>query len=388
MQTKSENYDVIVLGIGSMGSSALYYLASKGIKVLGLDQYSVPHDKGSHTGQTRLIRKAYYEHPDYVPLLLRSYENWSKLENMTGSKFYFETGILYMGKGSHPVMQGIKESASIHQIPINDLSASEEFRRHTPFEIPGHYDIILETEAGFVTPEKTISAYVALAKRHGAKVNTGEKVTGWEYIDGNVKVHTLNQSYTADKLVVTAGSYAMPLVGNVGKSLTVTKQWLAWFQPKNTDIFSEGRFPCWCIAHEDDPGIYYGFPYLDHSKHPGPRGMKVAHHSKGNVTNPDEDSNDDTFDEQTKLSTLMKRYLPGHIHTITALRSCYYTMSPDEHFILDHLEEYDEKVVIACGFSGHGFKFVPVIGEALSEMTLEGKTDLPVDFLKINRPGL
>ncbi len=385
MTNKKHTYDVIIVGLGSMGSSTLYHLSTRGFKVLGVDRYQVPHDKGSHTGQSRLIRKAYYEHPDYVPLLFRAYENWNEIEEVSGTSLYYETGILYMGRANHPIISGMRYSAGKYDIPIEDLSSNEAFRRHTQFNIPSDYDILIEKEAGFVTPEKAIEVCIQLSQKNGAHIISGEAVKEWELINQVIHVHTLTQTYTTRKLVLATGAYTPALSTFLKPKLKVTKQWLAWYLPEEPETFTLGNFPCWCVAHEEDEGIYYGFPMLDQKQHPGPKGIKIAHHSPGKETNPEEDRESSTEKEQEKLTQFLTTYLPGKIATITALRSCYYTYSPDEHFIIDFVPESDNKILIAAGFSGHGFKFASVIGEALADLAIKGKTDLPIHFLGLDR---
>ena len=194
MLMSKENYDVIVIGVGSMGSAACYWLAKRGHKVLGLEQFEIPHEQGSHTGQSRIIRKAYFENSDYVPLLNRAYENWKSLEEETATQVYFPTGLLYFGPFDHLLLQGVKQSASLYNIKLDRVDTARATQRFPPFKIPGDFETLFEPGAGFVTPEKAIQLYVTQAIKNGAEILTHEKVLNWKK-DGNSIVVTTNNCH-------------------------------------------------------------------------------------------------------------------------------------------------------------------------------------------------
>jgi sarcosine oxidase len=380
-----ENFDVIVLGVGSMGSSTCYHLARQGIKVLGLEQFDVPNEMGSHTGQSRLIRKAYYEHPDYVPLLERAYHNWKQLENITGMQVYFETGLLYFGRAEHPVMKGVHESADLYGIRLDTLSANDLIATYPQIKIDDDYEKLVEPEAGFLTPEGAILSYTDQALKNGAVIKTNVKVIKWDKTDEGIEVTTAKNTYKAKKLIITAGPWAAKLVPNLSSTLNITRQMMAWVIPNKPELFDLDILPCWTIADDDKPGIYYGFPILPAGSFDGPVGFKIAHHFPGTITDPDSISRIPTQQDEAKLVYALNKYFPEGYKSTLIMKACMYTNTPDENFILDILPDYDGDVVIGTGFSGHGFKFASVVGEVMSDLALKGNTTLPIGFLNAKR---
>lgn len=383
--SSSRPYDVIVIGVGSMGSAACFSLAKRGYNVLGIDQFDVPHQNSSHTGQSRLIRKAYFEHPDYVPLLEFAYSSWKAFEDFTGKQFYFPTGLLYSGLPENELISGLRQSANRYHIPLDELSPEDQKNQFSQFSIPNHYSTILETDAGFITPEKAILSFVEEAKKLGAQIRSNERVIKWDKDGDGIVVTTNKGAYHAQKLVITAGPWAGDLIPNLTEKLQVTRQLLAWLKPEKPEHFSLENFPCWGIEDEAIPGLLYGFPIMPETGHFGEKGLKVAHHIPGQQINPEEKDRFDEKEEVAKLKTMLDKYLPGAFGKLLQVKSCLYTYSPDTHFIIDHLSDYENKVSFACGFSGHGFKFVPAVGEIMADLAIEGKTDQPIGFLSASR---
>lgn len=376
-------YDVIVAGTGSMGSAACYFLAARGYKVLGLEQFdTVPHENGSHAGQSRIIRKAYFEHPDYVPLLQRAYANWQQLEELTGEQVYFRSGILYCGPRQHPVIMGVKDTAArfnIELLPADNNAALSSFR------ITSDDEILLEPDAGFLLPEKCIRLYCNAAVKKGAVIQKGEKMLQWQKENGGIKVITSKQTYHTSKLIITAGAWAGQLLRELKVLLKVTRQVIVWVQPENPSLFTPDKFPCWLISGDNFHGAWYGFPYLSGEKFPGPAGLKFALHCPGDETAPDLVNREVTKEELKKIIDEARHYFIPAGFNIVAVKTCLYTNTPDEDFIIDHLPGYEGNVTIACGFSGHGFKFASVIGEALADLSTAGTTALPIGFLGLKR---
>lgn len=375
-------FDVIVLGVGSMGSSACYYLAKEGHSVLGLEQFDIPHDLGSHSGQSRIIRKAYFEHPSYVPLLDKAYKNWKDLEQVTSSKIYFDTGLAYFGPKDHLLIKGSLDSASKYDIKMNQMSALEQKKSLPQFNIPENYTNMLEVDAGFVTPERAILTYVEQALKHGASIHTKEKVIDWKSNEGEITVRTNSQTYRCKKLVITTGAWTSKLTSI--DNLQVRRQTVAWAQPKNWEEFALGNFPCWTYANPSVRGIYYGFPVLPSTTFGSPIGLKFAHHTPGKLSDPDMVHRNISKQEEADLVKAIRQFIPEGIESIHTIKSCLYTYSPDENFIIDFYEE-NKNVVLAAGFSGHGFKFASVVGEILSDLAMTGETTQPIDFLKTKR---
>ena len=382
IQNKKTNYDVIVIGVGSMGSSACYHIAKQGHSVLGLEQFDIPHEMGSHTGQSRIIRKAYFEHPNYVPLLERAYQNWRSLEQEISNQIYFKTGLLYFGPSTHLLIKGTQKSAIKYGITVNELDRKEQLDKFPQFKVPENYTNLIEVDAGFVTPERAILSYTEQALKYKAVIHTKEKTMEWSKKDGIIQVKTNKQIYKCKKLVLTTGAWTSKF--SDVKNLDVTRQILAWAKPKNLDMFELNTFPCWTFADPSVNGIYYGFPSLPSSSFEEPNGIKFAHHTKGKLTDPDIVNRNVSKEEEKTLVEAIKKFIPKGIETITSLKTCLYSYSPDEDFILDFYNN-NEDVVIASGFSGHGFKFASVIGEILSELVTKGKSIHPINFLKSNR---
>ena len=382
---QTNKFNVIVIGVGSMGSSACDYLSKRGYKVLGLEQFDITHENGSHTGQSRIIRKAYFEHPDYVPLLSRAYEGWKSLEEETGEQVYFKTGLLYSGRGKDEIINGVKLSASLYNIPLENLDKNLFEKKFPQFKIPENFETVFEPDAGFVTPEKTIRLYTELSKKYGATIHTNEKLIKWKKEGDGMEIKTNSEIYYCNKLIITAGAWAGKLIPGFANKIKVTRQFLAWIKPKHPQKFSLGNFPCWLIDDENVPGCYYGFPMLSTEKFGPPEGLKLAHHYPATITDPDNVNRTVTNDDIENLKFAMNKYFPGEFDSVLSGKICLYANSPDENFIIDGLPGYEENVFIACGFSGHGFKFVPVVGKILSDLAIDGKTKLPIDFLNASR---
>jgi sarcosine oxidase len=365
-----------------MGSAACYYLAKQGAKVLGIEQFTTGHEHGSHTGQTRLIRKAYFEHPDYVPLLKKAYENWREIENETSTQLYYETGIAYFGFPGSEIMDGSKRSAQLYNIPLTP-KYTNSYARQLGFHIPENFESFSEPEAGFLLPDLAIKTYAKRAQELGAEIITDTSVVKWRYENNLFIVETIKGTFTSARLIITAGSWTSKLLPEFKVDLKVTRQLLAWAQVEESEHLQLGNMPCWFI---DDPnyGLLYGFPILPIT-FGGPGGMKLAHHSPGTPSDPDNLDPTTSWKQEAVIRYALDRYLPSlKVNNIT-FKHCLYTYTPDSDFIVDTLPGYDNKLTIACGFSGHGFKFASAIGEILSDLSLNGATSQPIGFLRLKR---
>ena len=379
---QSQSYDVIVLGVGSVGSATCHHLARKGARVLGIEQFGIPHDRGSHHGSSRMIRMAYYEHPDYVPLLKRAYSLWHQLQENTSESFFHITGGLYVGSQGGSIFPGSLKAAHEHRLDHSVLSAQQISKHYPALRIPGNFSGFYENQAGFLVPGKAISSYTQSALRHGAVISEGEKVLSWDSLSGHVEVTTEKGSYRANHLVITAGAWSSQVAQDLGLALHVTRQVLAWFEPLGSpERFTPDNFPCWFIETEPPFG-HYGFPLLD-----GDPGLKIALHKPGEMITPEhlhEPDNKPRLEEIEQLREILDNYFPGCAGRLSHARTCMYTNSADGHFVVGSHPERD-RVSIACGLSGHGFKFSSVLGEVLAELALEGRTSLPIDFLSPQR---
>lgn len=371
-------YDVIVVGVGAMGASTCYQLASRGFAVLGLDRFDIPNTLGTSHGQSRAIRMCYFEHPDYVPLLRRSYELWKLLEQASDQKLLHITGGIWFGPPDCELIAGSLGAAKEHGLPHEWLSHDEAIKRYPQFTVPEEFVGFYEPEAGLLLPEAIITAYAKLARQHGAVLRENEPALCWDADESGVVVTTTNSTYKADKLIICSGVWSQQIVGNLGIELPVTRQIALWVKPKQDDLFALGKMPIWAI-HREAGGMYYGFPVL--SDKPG---FKLAVHDPGELTNPDTIDRKAQPRETKELHEMLDLYIPQANGDVLETSVCMYCNTPDAHFIIDHLPQH-ENVLIACGFSGHGFKFASVIGEALADLATNGHTDLPIEFLGLNR---
>jgi sarcosine oxidase len=365
-------FDVIVLGLGGMGSAAAAHLAARGQRVLGLERFGPAHDRGSSHGDSRVIRQSYFEDPAYVPLLLRSYELYEQLARDSGTELIRLTGGLYFGPPDSVVVAGSIRSAREWGLAHEVLDAAE-IRRRFPTFTPGEGEIgLFEEAAGFVRPEATVTAHLDVAARSGAELRFDDPVTSRAATADGVRVTTASASYEAGALVVAPGAWAPSLLADLGVPLTVERQVLYWWDPVGgTGPFE--RHPVY--IHQDADGEQvYGFPAID-----GPDGgAKIAFFRRGTVLNDPLQLDRDVRPAEAEY---MARYLRDLMPTLPGrlLRAvpCMYTTTPDEHFVIARHPAH-ENVVVACGFSGHGFKFVPVVGEILADLAVDGTTRRPL----------
>jgi sarcosine oxidase len=381
----NSHFDHIVIGVGSMGSSTCYHLAKQGQRVLGLEQFGIVHEKGAHGGQSRIIRKAYFEHPDYIPLLERAYQNWSEIELASGNKIYHQTGLFYAGPSGHEIIENIRSAANQFAIPLLDSTKGDSLEVSKSFSLPQDYEWLFEPAAGFIKPELAIQSYVDQAKLLGAEIHDHEKVLSWEIINNLVFVKTDKGQYTCKKLVVTAGPWSAKLMPTIQDQLSITRQTLMWVQPGNAAMFQEQEFPCWFVVDKDAPGAYYGFPIVHGVDTRNPIGLKLAYHYPGSQTDPDQVDRTILPSDSTPLLDFLDKYIPKAKGQVLDIRTCLYSNSKDEHFVIDNLNGAEESVCFARGFSGHGFKFVSVIGEIMADLAINGFTTLPIEFLSAKR---
>lgn len=374
----SKRYDVIVVGVGSMGSATCEQLARRGLRVLGLEQFGIPHGRGAHHGGSRVIRKAYFEHPDYVPLLQRAYENWAAVERLSGRQIMHRVGGVYLGRPDSEAIAGSLTAMRLHDLPYEELTVDQLRQRYPMFRVPDDFVGLIDPETGYVVPEAAVSTFAGLTLANGGELHGHEPVLDWSESSTGVTVRTALDTYTADRIVFTSGAWSDRLLKQLNVQLRVTRQVLAWVWPREPEVFAYGKFPVWMLE-TGGGGQHYGFPMV----HDRP-GFKLALHKVADVVNPDTvDRNPQPADHAT-YRPLLEQYLPQADGPLLALEVCLYTNSPDSHFIIDRYPA-SERVVIGCGFSGHGFKFASVIGEILADLAADGRTQLPIDFLGLQR---
>jgi sarcosine oxidase len=379
-----ERFDAIVIGTGGMGAAALMHLAARGARVCGLDRFPPGHDRGSSHGQTRLIRLAYFEHPDYVPLLRRAYELWRELEIVSGRPLLVESGLLMAGPPRGEVLAGAVASATIHSLPIERMTSREAMGRWPGIRLPEEWAAVHEAQAGYLFVEDCVRAHAAEAVRLGARIEINAAVRGWRSVGpdgsgGHVVVETDRGNYAADRLVVTAGAWAANLLQVPSLRLQVLRKSLFWYESESAvrGNHPTGNLPC--FAFDAPAGFFYGFPAVD------ARGVKIAEHTGGTPCD-DPLAVDRCIDarERERVEAVLATHLPTVSRHLTDHAVCLYTMSPDGHFVVGHHPEH-ARVAIAAGFSGHGFKFASVMGEVLADLALDGKTAHPIGFLSPKR---
>jgi sarcosine oxidase len=372
-----ERYDVIVLGIGGVGSAALYYLARRGARVLGIDRFVPPHDRGSSHGQTRVIRQAYFEHSDYVPLLKESYKLWHELESQTGTKLLYQIGLVEIGPADGTVVPGVLRAAHEHGLEVESLTTEQIEHRWPGLRAGKNHVGVFEPTAGYLRVEDCVQSHIDAAVAAAANLITNCEVLGWSADDSEVRVHTVDGDVTANRLVIAAGAWSRGILKDFSVSLEVRRKSLFWFAADAAEYQCPGNMPVYLYELPD--GIFYGFPMID------PLGVKVAEHSGGRIViDPLSVDRDIDLDEQRRLEEFRSAHLPGVFRQVTQHTVCLYTMSPDEHFIVDRHPALPN-VVFAAGLSGHGFKFTPVLGRALADLALDGGTHLPIGFLSLGR---
>lgn len=375
-------FDVIVIGLGGMGSAAAHHLARRGKRVLGLEQFTSPHDKGSSHGRSRVIRQAYYEDPVYVPLLLRAYELWRDLERSSSKQLLTITGGLMLGTERSAVVSGSLKSARQHSLSHELLDANEIRKRFPQFHPEPNTVAVFERNAGFVRPEEAVRAHLDQAARHGATLNFEEEVLDWDADDKSVRVKTRRDNYEAGQMVVCAGAWTTRLLADLSLPLEVERQVQFWFEPKQgIEAFAPDRFPIW-IWQTSDGTQPYGLPACD-----GPDGgVKVALHHGGNNTKctPKTIDREITNEEVAEVRQHIAARIPGLNGRRLRAVTCMYTNAPDQHFIIGrHLKLPSVLVISAC--SGHGFKFCPVIGEIVGQIIESGHTRHPINLFGLRR---
>ena len=366
-------FDVIILGLGAMGSAAAYHLARRGKRVLGIEQFTSPHNYGSSHGGSRMIRQAYWESPDYIPLVLRAYELWRRLEHDTGKRLLQITGGMNIGSRDGDLVRRTVAAAGQHSIPFEVLEPSEISKRF-PIIIPQPGDVaVCEPRAGYLLPEECIRAHLTLASAAGAEIAFEETVLSWSAEGDGVEVQTSKGSYSARHLVITAGPWANQALHGI-IPLHVTRQVMAWIQPLTGVIpFMPEHFPVFLCEdiHGGAPG--YGFPAID-----GPAGgVKAAVHGSDVVCTPETVDRSVHQSDFKRIIQSLKVRFPALDGEVVRAETCMYTMSRDEHFVIGAHPRFDS-CTIACGFSGHGFKFASVVGEILADLSTTGTTSHPI----------
>jgi sarcosine oxidase len=379
--SSSSSSEVIVVGGGAMGSATAYELARRGLKTRLFEQYLMGHDLGSSHGYSRIIRRDYYEHPDYVPLVDRAYELWRDLEKKSGESLLTVTGILGIGKPGGEYLKGSELSCKLHKIPHERLTAKQIRKRFPQFNPTDDFEGVFQPDGGILAIERCILTYRSEIRKLGGLIHEDEEVLSIEPQRGgkSFRVRTRHGEYTAERVVICAGPWAGRVLASLKLPLEVERQTLGFYTPLKRAPFELGRMPVFFFDLGDSD--YYGFPFF------GIDCVKVARHHGGAVVKPESVERNFTDADNQQLLRFLKQYMPLAAGTMRLGKVCLYTNTPDKDFILDRHPEF-ENMSIASGFSGHGFKFASSVGEVMAELATKGKTRHAIGRFRIDRFGL
>ena len=373
-----EKFDCLVIGLGGMGSAALFELKKQGLNVMGIEQFSIPHERGSSHGLSRIIRLAYFEHPSYIPLLKRSYILWRELENESSEELLLKTGSIDASLPDDRIFKESLKSCLNHQLNHEVLDGASLRAKFPGYELPKNFKAVYQPDGGILIPEKCIKAFTDMAKKKGAIIKEGEKVLHLEKNPYGIEVTTNKNSYLSKKAVITAGAWTSELIPEFNSILNPVRQVMGWFKTKSEKDFKKEVFPVFNLKAEQ--GQFYGFPSLDQT------GLKIGkwqhRHEK---TAPDELITTIDKEDEGVLRTCLKHYFPKANGELLNAKACMFTNTPDEHFLIHQNPKLP--LLSASGFSGHGFKFCSVIGEIIGQIITKGETNYDIDLFSLNRFG-
>ncbi len=378
---KEHFFDVAIIGAGTMGMAAGAFLAQQQVKTLLIDAFEPPHSHGSHHGDTRMIRHAYGEGRQYVTLAKRAQQLWEELQKQTGYKIFEKTGVLGLGPKDSVFLQETIAAANKFELPLEVLSGKEVKQKWPGFSVPDNFIGCYETESGLLYSENAIQAYKELAIKNGVQLVTNTPVQQIDMHDKEcVKIITENKVFHAKKVIVTAGAWAAKLLPTINLPIQPTRKVVGWFETPE-ELYDAGNFPSYYV--EDGGNMFYGFPNIDG------KGLKIGRSDGGQEIDPDQlKQNFGHYEtDEADLRFFLQTYLPKANGALNQGKTCLYTISSDNHFIIDFHPEH-EHILIACGFSGHGFKFGSVVGEVLSQLALEGKSNFDLSLFSLKRFGL
>ena len=364
MAVTSKIYDAIVIGVGGMGSATVYHLAQNGCRVLGLEQFGIPHAFGSSHGSTRIIRLAYSEGPEYVPLLHAAYRYWREIEKVSGESILQVTGGLDIGPEGSWTIEGSRQSCREHGLAFEELDGSEVSRRFPGYRLPESMQAVYQPDGGYVRSEVAIRAYAAAARALGAEIVTDARVLGWQRTPDGLRIATADRRYETGKMIVTAGPWVGQLLPDLRSVCRPERQVMLWTEPLQAGVFEPGRFPVFNM--EAPSGRYYGFPD-DRGE-----GFKIGkyYHLRQQVRDPDRLDRECHAEDEAVLREGVEAYFPEANGATRRMAACMFTNTPDTDFVLDRHGDTDD-VFVAAGFSGHGFKFCSVVGRIMADFCLD-----------------
>lgn len=371
-------YDVIVAGLGGMGSAVAAHCARRGANVLGLERFHRGHDFGASSGKTRIIRQAYFEDAAYVPLLLRAYELWRELERTSGVRVLNLTGLLLAGYEGCRVLDGSMRAARAFDLPVDYLTSADIKRNYPALSVRDDEAGVFEREGGAVFPEIAIDAYVREAIAHGARLQYDVPMVRWEAYGTGVAVTLTDGSrIEARRLVLTLGPWLVDVLEALGIAMRVQRNVQVWFEPRSA-AYAAAAFPAFLLERKEMPSALYGFPDFGD-------GVKAAFHGKGELTSADALRRDIVLEADVEpVARALDKWMPGAAGRFVFAKACMYSITPDEHFVVD-IHPLHSNVTVCGGFSGHGFKFASVVGEIGADLALDGGTRHDIGFLSASR---
>ena len=377
MGDRALTYDLVVVGLGAMGSATLENAARRGLRVAGVEQFARGHKLGGSHGKARMIRQAYFEDPAYVPLVLRAYELWRALEERSGTRLLRTTGVLVAGRRESAIVEGVLRSGAEHRLDIESFDAKELRRRYPMFRpLPDEVGVF-EPAGGVLDPELSIEVQLDAAAQAGAATMFEARIVGWKEKNGGFECALADGStLSARKLALCNGSWLPELVPELEDTIEVRRKIQIWFAPRSSK-FAVGRCPPFLLDRPALGEAMYAFPDFGD-------GVKAAFHTGGERVAPDAVERSVRDEEIAPVREALNAWAPGAAGEVRAASVCFYDMTPDEHFLVGFAKG-DPRVVVAGGFSGHGFKFAPAIGEIVVDLATGGGTRHEIGFLNPTR---
>ena len=369
--------DVIIIGLGAMGSASSLFLAKKGIKVIGFDSYKPPHKFGSTHGHTRVIREAYHEGTSYVPIVQRAYKLWSELEKKSKNQLLLEYGGLILGNNGDHIKKA-NASAKKYKIPITNFTKNEIIEKFSVLNPPDDFLGLYENRSGAVFPDRSIEFILSEAQKLGSVHNYDEKVINWKKIDNYYQVTTDKGQYFSEKIIFSSGAWIKNLIPKLNLPIKVERQVLFWFKPKNNEEkFNYKYLPN--TGWDLDNGLeFYTQPNIEN------HGFKVAMHHNGKYIKPEDLDRKSNIEDLKTVRNFLEEYIPDANGELLNSTVCIYTDTPDLDFIIDFYPD-DENIIVCSPCSGHGFKFTPAIGEICSNLVVHKSSKFDLSEFSINR---
>ena len=371
-------YDVAIVGLGGIGSAISAHCAGRGASVIGLEQFGPAHDRGSSHGKSRMIRQAYFEDAAYVPLVLRSYELWRALEKQCGEDLLRITGLLSVGEETSTIISGTQRAAAEHSLGLEKWGRGETLQRYPSLRLLENEVALFEPDGGVLAPERAVRAHLKAAEAAGAELRFETTVRSWEASKGSVTVALHDGSeVSAKRLILSLGPWFKEALEGLGVALRVQRNVQVWFTPAEK-VYEAQHFPAFLLDRAGLPAPLYGFPDFGD-------GVKVAFHGFGDLTTANDlDRNVNPARDIEPVKRATDDWMPGAAANFREAKPCMYSLTPDGHFVIDRHPEHSN-VILSGGFSGHGFKFAPVIGEIVADLALDGASRHRIDFLSATR---